>query len=107
MTEMANITSSAGRPSIERFFTDYFYADYMADPSDLNASLDEYLEVEGTEDPGGKELLAQTDELLARNLNDGQLAELIERWGPNAYLSLTGQRYQPVLLRIRDYLQAP
>jgi hypothetical protein len=105
--EITGITSSRGRPSIERFFMDFFYADYLMDPSDLPATLAEYLELESEADPGGKKLLVQTEELLGRNLSDAQLAELIEQWGPNIYLSRRGLSYRPVLIQIRDYLRGP
>ena len=84
---------------------DFFYADYLTDPSDLGATLAEYLESESREDPGGEKLLTQTDELLGRNLTDTQLAGLIEQWGPNIYLSRRGLSYRPVLIQIRDYLR--
>jgi hypothetical protein len=102
--EIISVTSSADRPSIERFFMDFFYADYLTDPSDLGAALREYLDSERNGDPGGKMLLAQTEELLARNYSDGQLAGLIEQWEPNIYLSRRGISYRPVLIQIRDYL---
>lgn len=102
--EIISIRTSQGRPSIEKFFMDYFYADYLEDPSDIGAALDEYLESEKNEDPGGKTLLADTKTLLARHLTDQELAELIESWEPNAFLSLSGISYKPALKQICERL---
>jgi len=102
---IVGIRDSADRPYIEKFFMGYFYADYLEDPSDLREALEEYLQSTSQGDPGGRILLSQVEELLARNLTDEQLEELVEGWGPNVHASALGISYSNVLVQIRDFLR--
>jgi hypothetical protein len=102
---MSDTGSATKRTLIEKFFMNFFYADYLDDPSDIEAALAEYLKSTRTEDAGGKILLSQTEELLARNLDDDQLERLMVQWGSNVYPSLLGISCRSILVQIRDFLR--
>jgi hypothetical protein len=104
--KIVKLSKSSGGPPIERFFRDFFYADFLTNQNDLRESLHEYLQSAQQDDPGGSILLSQLDDLAAQDLDESQLAEHIEQWGPNVSLHLLGMTYRSVLTEIRNLLRS-
>jgi hypothetical protein len=99
------VRSSADRPAIEQFFMGFFYSDTEDHPGDLNAALTRYVQSAVKEDPGGRILLSQIEDLIARDLTDEQLDKLIRGWGANVRADVLGISYRAVLVHIRDFLR--
>lgn len=104
--EITGISKSGGGSSVARFFAHYFYADTLEDPSNLGQAVAEYLQASRKSDPHGKVLLSEVEALIAQNLDERNLAELIDQWEPNVYVHLLGMTYRSILDQLRDLLHA-
>jgi hypothetical protein len=82
--------TSVGLVGLHKFFFVYFYNDSAGDMTSLDEALETYLKREQS-DSRGELLLKEVDALLARNLTDHELAQIIEiEWDTEADNSTVG-----------------